>query len=159
MKLLVSHGGEVNLEDKYGQTCLFYAIREGHADIVDFLTSLPQFSKIDKPDKKGLTPYLFALKHGKTAIAELLVEKGANTQSKTSDNKTKHKKTKIAEEKVEEDLQKPKRYVLCRINEHGEKTPLSIEEIENFEKNFPDVAEMIRNPEALAELENNAPEE
>ncbi len=160
VQLFVNHGADVDFEDKYGQTCLFYAIREGHTEVIDFITSLNQFSKIDKGDKKGLTPYLFALKHGKTAIAELLVNKGASTQSKSQDKKSKSKKTaKTEEEKLEEDIQKPKRYVLCKINEHGEKVPLTLDEIEEFEKNNPEVAEMMRNPKILSQMEQNEPEE
>ena len=160
VQLFVNHGADVDFEDKYGQTCLFYAIREGHTEVIDYLTSLTQFTKIDKADKKGLSPYLFALKHGKTALAELLVNKGASTQSKNHDKKSKSKKpVKAEEEKVEEDIQKPKRYVLCRINEHGEKVPLSLEEIEEFEKNNPDVAEMMRNPKILSQMEQKEPEE
>ena len=160
VQLFVNHGADVDYEDKYGQTCLFYAIREGHTEVIDYLTSLTQFTKIDKADKKGLSPYLFALKHGKTALAELLVNKGASTQSKNHDKKSKSKKPfKAEEEKVEEDIQKPKRYVLCKINEHREKVPLSLEEIEEFEKNNPDVAEMMRNPKILSQMEQKEPEE
>lgn len=90
----------------------------------------------------------------------MLVNKGASTQSKNHDKKSKSKKpVRAEEEKVEEDIQKPKRYVLCKINEHGEKVPLSLEEIEEFEKNNPDVAEMMRNPKILSQMEQKEPEE
>ena len=160
LQALVEHGADVNVEDKYGQTCLFYALREGHIEIVDYLTSLDEFTKIDKADKKGLTPYLFALKHSKQAIAELLVNKGAS-MGKAADTKkiTKGKKVKQEEEKVEEDLQKPKRFVLCKINEHGEKSPLTLEEIELFKEEHPDIAEALTNQTILEQMEQNAPEE
>ena len=159
VQLFIENGADPNIEDKYAQTCLYYAIREGHEEIVDYLTSCPNFTKIDKADKKNLTPYLFALKHGRTKIAELLVNKGANTQIKSNDKKSKNKKAKVEEEKVEEDVQKPKKYVLCRINENGEKTPLTVEEIETFQKEFPELYNLLRSPTALDELEQKAPEE
>ena len=150
----------MNVEDKYGQTCLFYAIREGHIDIVDYLTSLDEFTKIDKADKKGLTPYLFAIKHCKQAIVELLVNKGASMGKATDTKKTKNKKVKQQEEeKIEEDLQKPKRFVLCKINEHGEKSALTLEEIAQFKEDHPDVAEALTNQALLEQMEENAPEE
>lgn len=36
-ELLVQYKADVNVEDKYGQNCLYYAIREGQESIVDFL--------------------------------------------------------------------------------------------------------------------------
>ena len=39
-ELFVEKGTDINLEDKFGQTCIFYAIRGGHYDIVDFLLPL-----------------------------------------------------------------------------------------------------------------------
>lgn len=163
VKLLVENGSEVDIEDKFGQTCLFYAIREGHIEVVEYLIDLPNFTKIDKADKKGLTPYLFAIKHGKNAIAELLVSKGVNTQIKTgADKKSKSKKqTKSAEEtKVEvEDIQKPKKCLLVKLTENGEKIPLTPSEYEDFKRDYPDIVEMMENPSLLDEMEKNAPEE
>ncbi len=148
----------MNLEDKYGQTSLFYAIKDDHIDIVDYITSQPQFIKLDKIDKKNLTAYFFALKNSKLAIAELLAGKGANTQIKTQDKKSKGKK-KIEEEKQEEDLQKPKRFLLVRLNEAGEKIPLTAEELDLFERDYPYIANLLRKGDELSELEHSAPEE
>jgi hypothetical protein len=158
VKLLIENGADLNLEDKYGQTSLFYAIKDDRIDIVDYITNQPQFTKLDKTDKKNLTPYFFALKNSKIAIAELLASKGANTQTKTQDKKSKGKK-KNEDEKQEEDLQKPKRFLLVRLNEAGEKIPLSAEELELFERDYPYIANLLKKGDELSELEFSAPEE
>lgn len=158
VKLLIEKGADVNLEDKYGQTSIYYAIKDDHYDVVDYITSLPQFTKLDKPDKKNLTPYFFALKNSKISIAELLANKGANTQSKSKDKKSKGKKKK-EDEKQDEDLQKPKRYILVRINENGEKISLTSEELDQFLKDYPYISSLLNNSDELSELEENASEE
>ena len=127
-------------------------------EIVDYITSQSQFKKIDKPDKKNLTPYFYAVKNSKPAIAELLAAKGASTQTKTHDKKSKGKK-KVEDEKVEEDIQKQKRFLITKVTESGEKIVLSPEEIEQFEKEYPEIAELLRKGEELYDLETNAPEE
>jgi hypothetical protein len=151
------------MEDKFGQTCLFYAIREGHIDIADFIISHESFTKMDKPDKKGLTPYLFSIKHGKNAIAELLATKGANIVVKGGNDKknNKSKKTKNEEEtKADTDeIQKPKKCLIVRLGENGEKIPLTPEEVEEFKRNYPDVTQLMENASQLDELEKGAPEE
>jgi ankyrin repeat protein len=160
--MLVQHGADPNVEDKFGQTCLFYAIREGHIEIVDYLMNLDSFTKADKPDKKGLPPYLFAIKHGKNSIAELLATKGVNTQVKAGhDKKSKSKKQKNVEnvKSETEEHEKPKRCLLVKITDNGEKVPLSISELEEFRNYYPDVFEMLVNPSLLEEMEKNSPEE
>jgi ankyrin repeat protein len=167
LELLIENGADITVEDKFGQTCFFYAIREGHAEIIEYLIKTDP-SKIDKTDKKGITPYMFAVKHGKTKIAEMLKEYGAKTEIPSQDKKSKSKKTKqstntnnnieIAGTKTEEEP-KAKKYILVKVNENGEKVPLSSKEIEEFEANFPVIMDYLKNPETLEELEKNAPEE
>jgi ankyrin repeat protein len=163
VQLFAERGADLNLIDKYGQTCVFYAIREGHFDVVDYILSNPTFTSINKADKKGMSLYVFAIKYNKNNIAELLSRKGAlaSITTKNNDKKLKPKKqsSKPEEEKVEEDVQKPKRYLLCRVNDAGDKIPLTLSEIEEFEQQNPEIAEYMNNPELLEELERNAPEE
>lgn len=84
-------GADVNLEDKYGQTCIFYAIREGHYDIVEFL--IKHGANVNKIDKKKQTPVSFAMKHNKDKIVELLVNNGGRKpEPKAKGNKEKNKK-------------------------------------------------------------------
>jgi hypothetical protein len=157
--LFVEKGSDLNLEDKYGQTCLFYAIREGHYDIVDFLIS--NGADINKQDKKKLTPYSFALKHNKIKIAELLAERGANISgAKGKDNKkskTKKKADEEEHEKSEED--KPKRYFLVRVLDSGEKVLLSPQEVEKLLGEYSEADRLLNSKEALEEEEANVPEE
>jgi len=37
IEFLVDKCSELNIEDKFGQNCLFYAIKDGHADVVEYL--------------------------------------------------------------------------------------------------------------------------
>lgn len=44
--LLVEKGSDLNVEDKYGQNCIYYSIREGRTEVVDFL--IKQVSLLSK---------------------------------------------------------------------------------------------------------------
>jgi predicted nucleic acid-binding OB-fold protein len=166
VELMVNNGSDINLDDKYGQTCIFYAIREGHLEVVEFL--IKRGADINKTDKKKMTPYLFANKFGKIKIAELLLNYGAQTHAKLPElplgkgkNKAKKQRIEEVDSKIEsEDLgQKSKKYILVRVNENGEKSGLTADEIEEFKNTFPDVFNLMNNANALAELEKHAPEE
>lgn len=159
-QLFIEYGADTLVEDKFGQSCIFYAIREGHYDIIEYLIKLTD-NKLDKSDKKGVTPYLFAIKNGKTKISDLLREAGFSTEAPTHDKKSKTKKGKapVAESVKTEEEPKLKKFVLIKINESGEKIPLSPIEIEEFEKEYPDVYELLKNPAALEKLEKEAPDE
>jgi len=37
LELLVDAKAEINTEDKFGQSSIFYAIRDGHIDVVEYL--------------------------------------------------------------------------------------------------------------------------
>ena len=158
--MLVEHGADLIVEDKFGQSLIFYAIREGHYDIVEYLIKLTN-KQLDKADKKGVSPYMFAIKSGKTKIAELLRESGFITEAPSHDKKSKSKKTKaptVESVKTEEEP-KYKKFVLVRVNESGEKTSLTPKDIEKFEKEYPDIFDLLKNPIALEKLEREAPEE
>jgi hypothetical protein len=118
-------------------------------------------TKLDKPDKKGVSPYMFAIKSGKTKISELLRGAGFTTEAPSHDKKSKSKKVKapVAESVKTEEETKLKKYVLVRINESGEKIALSPKEIEEFEKEYPVIFEYLKNPAALEKLEKEAPDE
>ncbi len=113
-------------------------------------------------DKKKQTPVAFAHKHGKTAIAELLLKLGA--QDVKMDDKKKNKKkggnpnnndtTENNDQKVEEKLRK---YILVRIIE-GEKKVLTSKELEDFKNKYPDLADLLYNQSKIVELEQSAPE-
>lgn len=165
-KLFVEKGADINLEDKFGQTCIFYAIRGGHYDIVDFLIN--NGANINKIDKKKETPVSFALKYSQEKIVDLLVDNGAIKPEKKLNQKNKinhnyqdyRKKENIQENEIEknkkiiEQIQIPKKYVLVKISENGEKIPLSDQEYDEFMKNNPEINGLISNKNLLKKLTN-----
>ena len=158
-ELLVEKGTDVNLEDKYGQTCIFYAIREGHYDIVEFL--IKHGANVNKNDKKKQTPVSFALKNGKEKIAELLIANGGIRPEPKAKNNKEHKQ-KNRKRSAEEDhqtkseiinnIQTPKKYILVKIGENGEKTPLNDEEYSKFVDDNPEVFQLLNNKENLQKM-------
>ena len=158
-ELLVEKGTDVNLEDKYGQTCIFYAIREGHYDIVEFL--IKHGANVNKNDKKKQTPVSFALKNGKEKIAELLIANGGiRPEPKAKNNKEHNKKSRkrSAEEdhqtksEIINNIQTPKKYILVKIGENGEKTPLNDEEYSKFVDENPEIFQLLNNKENLQKM-------
>ena len=158
-ELLVERGTDINLEDKYGQTCIFYAIREGHYDIVEFL--IKHGANVNKNDKRKQTPVSFALKNGKEKIAQLLIDNGGmKPETKVKNNKEHNKKNK--KRPVEEDhqtkseiinnVQAPKKYILVKIGENGEKTPLTEEEYSKFVDENQEVFQLLNNKENLEKM-------
>ena len=158
-ELLVEKGTDVNLEDKYGQTCIFYAIREGHYDIVEFL--IKHGANVNKNDKKKQTPVSFALKNGKDKIAQLLIDNGGmKPETKMKNNKEHNKKNrkKPTEEEhqtkseIINNIQAPKKYILVKIAENGEKTPLTEEEYAKFVDENQEVFQLLNNKENLQKM-------
>ena len=166
-ELLIEKGANVNLEDKYGQTCVFYAIREGHYEIVDFL--LKHGLNVNKIDKKKQTPVSYAEKIGQSKIMELLLNNGGikpeNKSKKKNDNKSKkgNKKTpeeeQLSKQEMIDSIQKPKKHILVKILETGEKIALNDNEIEEFKKNNPEAAKLLYNKEELEKEKKNANED
>ena len=163
-ELLVEKGADVNLEDKYGQTCVFYAIRQGHYDIVHYL--LKHGLNVNKIDKKKQTPVSYAEKIGQSKIMELLLNNGGikpeNKSKKKNENKNKKSNKKSPEEEqmnkqeMIDSIQKPKKHILVKILDTGEKIALNDNEIEEFKKNNPEAAKLLYNKEELEKEEKNA---
>lgn len=158
-ELLVEKGTDVNLEDKYGQTCIFYAIREGHYDIVWFL--IKHGANVNKNDKKKQTPVSFAIKNGKEKIAELLIANGGiRPEPKAKNNKEHNKKKRKKSDdddhqtksEIINNIQTPKKYILVKIGENGEKTPLNEEEYSKFVEENPEVFQLLSNKENLQKM-------
>ena len=72
---MIEQGSDINIEDKYGQNCIFYSIREGHYEVTELL--IKNGANLNQIDKKKMTPYTFAEKFNQGKIADLLVEHGA----------------------------------------------------------------------------------
>lgn len=155
-KLLIEHGSEINLEDKFGQNPLFYCVREGHQSIVEYL--IEQGIDVNKLDKKKKSPYTFAIHGNKIKIAEILVQHGANPNP--NQKQTVEKKQKVKKMRLEEDNNKPEveqklnKYYLVRIQENGEKQVLTPNDIEEFYKQYPDIAVYLNNPDKLEGINN-----
>ena len=161
-QLLVEEGSDVNLEDKFGQTCIFYAIREGHYEIVDYL--IKHGANVNKNDRKKQTPVSYALKHGKEKIAELLIANGGmKPEPKQKNNKEINKKNKkrVTEEEPQtkseiiNNIQAPKKYILVKIGENGEKLPLEDEEYKKFMDDNPEVFQLLNDKENLQKIVEN----
>ena len=163
-RLFIEKGSNINLEDKFGQTCIFYAIRQGHYNIVEYL--IKNGANINKMDKKRQTPISYATKMNQEKIVELLVENGANRLDKKNKDKGKYnhnnnhnsKIEKKTSEEIEQNrkiimnIQVPKKYVLVKINEDGEKIPLNEEEYDEFMKNNPEINDIVNNKILLKKL-------
>ena len=155
-KYFIEKGANINLEDKFGQTCVFYAIRQGYYDVVELLIN--NGLMINKVDKKKQTPLSYAEKMNQIKIKELLIKnggiKGENKNKNDSKNKNKRNKKTPEEELLNKQeminsIQIPKKNILVKINENGEKIPLNNEEIEDFKKNYPDVSKLLFEKEEL----------
>lgn len=166
-QLLLDKGADINMEDKYGQSCLYYAIRQGHYEIVEFL--IKNGIDLNKVDKRKVSPILFAERNNQTKIADLLLQNGAiKPESKKKEKKEKKDKKKVEitpEEQMQnrmnliESIQKPKKFILVKINENGEKFPLNNEELEHFKKTNEDVINLLNNKEELKKLVDECPDE
>ena len=155
-QLLVEKGTDVNLEDKFGQTCIFYAIREGHYEVVDYL--IKHGANVNKNDKKKQTPVTYAIKHNKDKIADLLIANGGIRPEPKAKNNKEHNKRNRKKSSEEEhqtkseiinNIQVPRKYILVKIEENGEKTPLTEEEYTKFGEEHPEVFQLLNNKEEL----------
>ena len=164
-RLFVEKGSDINLEDNFGQTCIFYAIRQGHYEIVDFL--IKKGANINKIDKKKQSPVSFATKMNQEKIVELLVKNGANRTDKKGKDKIRHNlnmnnhNTKIEKKTSEEieqnkkiimSVQVPKKHILVKIDEKGNKIPLTDEEYDEFMEKNPEIYNILNDKMMLKKL-------
>ena len=163
-QLLLEKGADINLEDKYGQTCLYYAIRQGQYEVVEFL--IKNGIDVNKVDKRKVTPVLFAERNNQNRIVDLLLQNGAiKTETKKKEKKEKKKPIITREEEKQnrqaliDSIQKPKKHVLVRFNERGEKVMMTNEEIEQFKKDYPEVCKYLFDKEELEKLTSGADED
>ena len=82
VKVLVSKGANVNVQDQKKRTPLIFAATNGHTSIVEFLIS--KGAEVNAKDSGGRTALLYASKRSFNETAALLIDKGAdvNVQSK-----------------------------------------------------------------------------
>jgi len=79
IKLLISKGANVNVQDRGGFTPLNYSIWLDYGDIAELLIN--NGADVNAEDTRGLTPYYWAVMHGRKDVVELLTAKGATAVS------------------------------------------------------------------------------
>ena len=81
VKLLISHGADVNAQSSSGNTPLMYACASGHAEVVRAL--LEAEANVEDHNENGHTPLMEAASAGHVEVAKILLEFGAgiNTHS------------------------------------------------------------------------------
>ena len=69
----------VNRQDKYGQTPVYYAAREGHISTIKLLIELG--ADIDHTDTKNQRPLYYAIQHDRFEMTKFLIDRGVNLNS------------------------------------------------------------------------------
>ena len=148
-------------------TALMRAAMYGNEAMIRLL--IKKGANVNISDKKKQTPVSYAAKMNQDEIVDLLVQNGAIKPDKKNKDKIKtnhnnyHNHTKIEKKTSEEieqnkkiimNIQKPKKYILVKINEKGEKTPLTEEEYDEFMKNNPEINDTVNNKNLLNKLVN-----
>jgi ankyrin repeat protein len=75
---LMREGMDVNARDRYGQTALMIAAKNGQSDLVDFL--LKQRVELNHTAKYRLSALMLAVINGHGGIVRMLVEAGADLE-------------------------------------------------------------------------------
>ena len=112
-----------------------------------------------------MTPYSFAEKLNFQKICELLLIHGATKPISKNEKNNKNKKMKNKEnnnnnkeQKIEmsiEEIQKPKKFLLIKITEEGKKIPLNENEINEFQKNFREIYDLLEKEEERKKITLN----
>jgi len=161
-EVLLEHKCPVDWVDKVGETALFYAAREGHVDMCKLLVE--KGADVNRVDKRRQTPLTSAQDRNKHAVVAYLISKDAFVPSKlgpTSSHtvstpvviKTEpvtssqssvpvrsnnnRKKSRPATKKT----QQPRKYQLCFVNDQGDTEGMTEEQLIQFEKDYPDLAQ------------------
>lgn len=146
INILVARNGDVNSVDNQGQTAIFYSCREGKLETTRTLTE--NGANINFLDKTKNTPLTWARKSGNTQVVEYLISKGA------IDRSSKGKKEDGGKKK--DDRRKSEKKMKCQlmiVDDKGEERPVTQQELDQFEIDFPEVAKYWKHPETLNELE------
>lgn len=182
IKLLIEKGADINMTDKFCESCIFYSAMNGHYEVTEFL--IENGANINQEDKKRKTAIHFASKNNHSDIVDLLIKHGAkndtgsekdrrpkrklistsfeNNHNKSfarNSNKLSSNGTNKNEEKRIEEIQKPKKYILVKIEEDGKKIPLTDEEIIQFKEEHPDPYKLLNSEEERKKLIENSNKE
>lgn len=149
VKILLSNKADPNIVDNLGQTALFYSSREGKFEATKMLVEYG--AAINHADKTRNTPLSWAKKSGNHELIEFLKSKGA------VDRLGKNKKEPEGPQKkkdIKKKGEKKQQCVLMIVDEKGDKRPLSKEEMNEFERRYPEIAKYWKDPNAADELDN-----
>eukprot|EP00826_Nyctotherus_ovalis_P018954 TRINITY_DN15767_c0_g4_i2.p1 TRINITY_DN15767_c0_g4~~TRINITY_DN15767_c0_g4_i2.p1 ORF type:complete len:305 (+),score=68.76 TRINITY_DN15767_c0_g4_i2:53-916(+) len=151
-KRLIKLGADVNNEDNNGQNALFYAAREGKADICQLLIENGIF--VNKQDSKKQTALYMARKNSRADAIKVLIANGASLGKETLAEEAKERSGKRGESESKReaaDVNVTKRYVLCcYIN--GEWRPLTPREVQEYLRDNPKEANYLQDKEYLESL-------
>ena len=175
VELLVKNGADVNHIDSISnQSALFYASREGNLKICKFL--IENGCNYMLTDAKRQTALHWARKFNRKDVVEFLSSFGVNNKKKGNKNEKVYKiiwiyllinffqlkiiqEIKKEEKKKEKDdkhLNKKKKrekdeskmpYKLVYTDESGKSTELTEADFENFKNQYPEIANMMQNPD------------
>ncbi|MBX9890580.1 MAG: ankyrin repeat domain-containing protein, partial [Amoebophilaceae bacterium] len=68
----------LNQKDNWGKTALYFAVENGHLDMVKYLLEQPSIEIDGSENKVGTTPLMIAVEFKHTNIVQLLLDKGAS---------------------------------------------------------------------------------
>jgi ankyrin repeat protein len=84
VEVLLRHGADVNAaESARGQTALMWALGEGHTDVVRSL--IEHGANVSAMTSTGFAPLLFAAREGDVASARLLLDEGADPNTRVEE--------------------------------------------------------------------------
>lgn len=87
VRVLLSHGANVNKQGDDGGSPLFFACQEGHISIVKVLVE--NGADINIPERNGVSPLFIAAQEGKTDVVSFLLSKGGvNVNGSNIDGET-----------------------------------------------------------------------
>ena len=182
IRMLIEAGAEPNQRDTYGQTALYYAAREGQANTIKLLLSYKSDPNVI--DNLGQTAIFYSSREGKLDATKVLVECGVNINHADKTRNTplswakksmnndlfeylkskgaldkpgKAKKEPEGSGKKKEGKKKGEKKVTCVLmvaDDKGEKRQVSREELEEFEKRFPEIAKYWKDSLAADELDS-----
>ncbi len=81
----VANGVQVSARDIYGRTAVSYAALNGHAEVCQYLLSLPREGDRDDAgtvDLDGFSPLVLAVMNGRTEVVRILLQHGAKVDPK-----------------------------------------------------------------------------
>ena len=151
LQLLLSNKSDPNIIDNLGQTAIFYSSREGKLEATKLLVEYG--ANINHADKTRNTPLSWAKKSNNTEVVEYLRSKGAvdkpgkNTKKEPEAPPAKKKENKKKGEKKSQCM-------LMIVDDRGEKRPLTKEELDEFERKYPEIAKYWKDPNAADELDS-----